>query len=50
MLDRQLQNMQPLSAGERGHVIEVDTSQARAFEKALAAIQNRFATHEFNWG
>jgi predicted kinase len=48
VLDRQLQNMQPLSAGERGHVIEVDTSQARAYEKALAAIQNRLATHEFN--
>jgi aminoglycoside phosphotransferase family enzyme/predicted kinase len=43
VLDRQLQSLEPLSAGERGHVIEVDTSQARAYEKALTAIQNRLA-------
>jgi uncharacterized protein len=43
VLDRQLQNMRPLRADERSHVVVVDTSQARAYERAVAAIRDCLA-------
>jgi predicted kinase len=43
VLERQLQNMEPLSAAERMHLVAVDTSDARAYEEALAAIQDGLA-------
>lgn len=44
VLDQQLQHMEPLSADEQLHMVSVDTSQVEAYEKALAAIQNRLAS------
>lgn len=44
VLDRQLHQMEPLSADEQLHRVSVDTSQAQAYEKALAAIQDRLAS------
>jgi len=41
VLEQQLQSMEPLGAAERMHVVAVDTSQARAYENVLAAIQDR---------
>jgi predicted kinase len=41
VLEWQFQHMNPLDAAERLHVVLVDTSQARAYEKALAEIQDR---------
>jgi len=43
VLDRQLQNRATLRPDECLHVVAVDTSQAPAYEKALAAIQDRLA-------
>jgi len=43
VLDRQLQNMEPLRPDEGLHIVTVDTSRARAYEKALASIQDRLA-------
>jgi uncharacterized protein len=40
VLERQFQNMEPLSASEQLHLVAVDTSDARAYEDALAAICN----------
>ena len=43
VLDRQLQNMQPLRPDELVHTVTANTSQASACEKTLAAIQGRLA-------
>ena len=43
VLDRQLQNMQPLRSEELAHTVTANTSQASACEKTLAAIQEQLA-------
>jgi uncharacterized protein len=43
VLDLQLQNMQPLRADEQSHTVRVQTGEACAYEKALAALQVRLA-------
>jgi hypothetical protein len=41
VLERQLQTMEPLSAAEYLHVVEVDTGAAHAYQEILAAIEDR---------
>jgi aminoglycoside phosphotransferase family enzyme/predicted kinase len=43
VLDRQLQNMEPLRAAEGLNIVAVDTTQERAYEKTLVAIQDCLA-------
>ena len=43
VLDRQLQNMQPLSAEELAHTVTANMSQASMYAKTLAAIQEQLA-------
>jgi uncharacterized protein len=44
VLDRQLQNRQPLSADEQSAVIVADTTEPQACQKAFAAIQDHLAS------
>jgi uncharacterized protein len=44
VLERQLQNREPLSADEQSNVITVDTTEPQACRKAFAAIQDRLAS------
>jgi uncharacterized protein len=43
VLDRQLQNIQPLRPDELVHTVTANTSQTCAYEKTLAAIKEQFA-------
>jgi uncharacterized protein len=43
VLDRQLQNMQPLRPDELLHTVTADTGRACAYEKTLAAVQGQLA-------
>jgi len=44
VLNRQMQNAEPLSADERAHAIVVDTAEPGAYQSAFAAIQDRRAS------
>lgn len=52
VLERQLQTMEPLSAADQLQVVAVDTTAARAYEEARAAIEGRliYGTYELAAG